>query len=69
MLTKELAVNQGFKSRRCPKCGGNIFIDRDIYSWYEQCLQCGRTFDLPKISDSIKQQDREVFALARIKGN
>ena len=32
--------------RRCPKCGGNLYIDRDHYGWYEQCLQCSFTRNL-----------------------
>lgn len=41
----------GFTKKRCPKCNGNIFIDRDSHvdseeeynGWYEWCLQCGYT--------------------------
>lgn len=37
------------KEKRCPKCGGNIYLDRDYYTdgdfadWYsyQHCLQCG----------------------------
>ncbi len=25
----------------CPRCGGDVFIDRDHYGWYRECLQCG----------------------------
>ena len=39
----------GFTQKRCPKCGGNIFLDRDLYGWYEQCLQCSYTSDLDVI--------------------
>jgi len=31
-----------FKS--CPKCGGDLYSDRDIMGYYRQCLQCGYTF-------------------------
>ena len=42
-------MRYGFSSQKCPKCGGNTYIDMDCYlegdfiSWYEQesCLQCG----------------------------
>lgn len=27
-------------NRRCPKCGGNIFLYNGFDGWYEQCLQC-----------------------------
>jgi hypothetical protein len=33
----------------CPKCGGKIFFDKDYYGWYEKCLYCGWTHDLPGI--------------------
>ncbi len=32
--------------RSCPRCGGNIIIDRDYHGWYEQCLQCSFMKDL-----------------------
>jgi hypothetical protein len=39
----------GFTKRKCPKCGGNLYLDSDyciegsFISWYEEetCLQCG----------------------------
>lgn len=32
--------------KSCPKCKGDVRIDRDQYGWYEQCLQCGHVQDL-----------------------
>ena len=42
-------MRHGFTDKKCPKCGGNTYIDMDYYvegdlfSWYEHesCLQCG----------------------------
>ena len=28
------------KLGRCPRCGGNMFLDTDPDGWYEECLQC-----------------------------
>jgi uncharacterized protein (DUF983 family) len=28
-------------NKRCPKCGGNIFLENDSFGCYEHCLQCG----------------------------
>ena len=40
-------MKRGFNGRRCPKCNGNFFVDRDNdfgsggeHGWYEWCLQC-----------------------------
>jgi ribosomal protein S27AE len=40
-----------WKLRSCPRCGGDLFLDRDIYSWYEQCVQCGYVRDLKSIDE------------------
>jgi len=32
--------------QRCPKCGGNLFLYKDLYGWYEQCLQCSYTLSM-----------------------
>jgi hypothetical protein len=42
----------GFLKNKCPKCGGNVYLDVDIeYGWVEQCLQCSFTSVLGKIVD------------------
>lgn len=42
-------MRSGFIQKRCPKCGGNIYLDRDYYGWYEQCLQCSYTVYLEMV--------------------
>ncbi len=38
------------KIHGCTRCNkGEVFIDRDQYGWYECCLQCGYSRDLPDI--------------------
>ena len=29
-----------WKYSRCPRCGGSMFLERDMDSLYEVCLQC-----------------------------
>lgn len=41
----------GFLQNRCPKCGGNVYLDNDDEGWYEQCLQCGLISYLPELKD------------------
>ena len=38
--------------RSCPKCQGKIFIDRDLYGWFVQCLMCGFFHDLEELAIS-----------------
>jgi len=35
-----------WKFKSCPRCDGDILIDRDLYGWFEQCIQCGYNRDL-----------------------
>ncbi len=47
-----------WKLRSCPKCGGDMFIDKDIYGWYEKCLQCSHQHDLNDLAEFEKQEAR-----------
>jgi predicted nucleic-acid-binding Zn-ribbon protein len=48
-------MKTGFTKRKCPKCGGNLYLDSDyciegsFISWYEEesCLQCGYSAEIP----------------------
>jgi len=42
-------MKEGFTQQRCPRCGGNVFVYRDLYGWYEQCLQCSRIWYLDRV--------------------
>ncbi|MBN1191182.1 MAG: hypothetical protein JXA46_15605 [Dehalococcoidales bacterium] len=35
------------KIHGCKKCGGALVLDKDEFGWYEQCIQCGYTHDIP----------------------
>ena len=39
-----------WKVKGCPRCGGDMFIDRDLDSWYEQCLQCSYRVELKPLN-------------------
>ena len=45
-------MKEGFTQQRCPKCGGNVFVYRDLHGWYEQCLQCSRIWYLDSVVES-----------------
>ena len=44
-----------WRLKGCPKCNGDIFLDRDIDGWYERCLQCGYNRDLESIVEVREQ--------------
>ena len=36
--------------KNCPRCGGDMHNNRDIYGAYKECLQCGLMVDIDKRS-------------------
>ena len=30
-----------FQFKACPRCGGDLHLESDMYGAYAQCLQCG----------------------------
>ena len=32
--------------KSCPRCSGDMYMDRDAYGSYRQCFQCGYVRDL-----------------------
>jgi len=58
-----------WKFKECPRCGGDIFLDRDLVSWYEQCLQCSYRHDLRSLVDFHEQLAQRKKEPARAGGN
>jgi hypothetical protein len=51
---------------RCPKCGGNLYLDRDYNGWYEQCLQCAYIKDLAVVFQNRKRVEKQGQENVRI---
>jgi len=32
----------------CPRCEGDVSLNKDYYGYYLSCLQCGWSKDIPK---------------------
>ena len=47
-----------FIKQRCPKCGGNIYMESDRYGLYKHCMQCGYDYDA---ESAIKPAGRLVL--------
>ena len=48
-----------WKFRSCPRCDGDIFIDRDLYGWFEHCIQCGYISDL---KNTVKVEQQQTWS-------
>jgi ribosomal protein S27AE len=44
-----------WKLKGCPRCGGDVFIDREFDVWYAQCLQCSHRHEVNTVAESRKQ--------------
>jgi len=56
---------RAWKFRSCPRCGGDLFLDREIdNSWHEHCLQCSYRHELRNIeefhSESVQRKSSIV---------
>ncbi|MBI2860918.1 MAG: hypothetical protein HYX91_05360 [Chloroflexi bacterium] len=54
-----MRVREGFLKTRCLKCGGNLYLDRDLYGWYRECLQCGRTSYIETLLQAPQKVEQE----------
>lgn len=51
---------------RCPKCGGNLYMDRDYNGWYEQCLQCAYMKDLAVVFQDKEKKIAELVPIKKV---
>jgi hypothetical protein len=53
----------------CPKCKGQLLLEKDNYGLYQQCLQCGYLHDLqafPVIDEQRIEEEKEVVDPYRV---
>ena len=48
-----------WKLKSCPRCRGDIFVNREADGWCEQCLQCGYLRDMPSIVEAHQRRGNE----------
>ena len=46
-----------WKLKSCPRCGGDLLIEKDLYGWNEKCFQCSFSRDLKESVKSEKVSD------------
>jgi hypothetical protein len=47
-VIKEVTMTTFLKA--CPRCQGDVHINKDMYGEYKECLQCGYMVDIVKPS-------------------
>jgi DNA-directed RNA polymerase subunit M/transcription elongation factor TFIIS len=45
-----------WKLKTCPRCQGDLFVERDMDGWFQQCLQCGYRRELKALVEAKKVQ-------------
>ena len=58
-----------WKFKGCPRCKGDMFINRGLDGWYEQCLQCSYQHKLKSLAEFKEQSSRREKELAGAGGN
>jgi len=59
-----------WRLKSCPRCGGDISIDRELDGWYEQCLQCGYQRAISSTGEVYRRSgDKEKKELAGLQVN
>ena len=54
-------MREVFTKDRCPRCGGALLLDKDMYAWQQWCLQCGYERELcgdtglPDAADAVSR--------------
>ena len=46
-----------WRLKSCPRCGGDAFVSKDQYGWYEQCLQCSHRGELKELAEFENESD------------
>jgi len=55
------------KFKSCPRCKGDIAVDRDQFGWYEQCIQCGYLHDFNVLYEATGHGRKPLSKLAKAK--
>ena len=48
-----------WKLNACPRCGGSLFVEKEIDGWYEQCINCAYRHELKDLTN-LTQKPVEV---------
>ena len=58
-----------FMLKSCPKCQGDMFVDKDEFDYQMKCLQCSYSRELENWPEMEKRPDRKESLAALCQGN
>ncbi len=58
-----------WKLRTCPRCQGDLFVDKDFDGWYEQCLQCGYRREMRPLAETRTEKPHPAPVSERLPGS
>lgn len=53
--------------KSCPRCNGDLLVERDEQGWYVECIHCGYMRDLrdwPEAEHQLAEEKKKQRALA-----
>ena len=54
-----------WKLKNCPRCQGDLFMDKNLDGWYQRCLQCGYQREMKPIAE-VKRDQPAVPVVERL---
>jgi DNA-directed RNA polymerase subunit RPC12/RpoP len=54
-----------WKLKTCPRCQGDLFVDKSLDGWYQQCLQCGYRREMKPLAE-VKREQPAAPAVERL---
>ncbi len=61
-----LLSNRIIRLRSCPRCGGNLVMDRDVDGYYKRCIQCSFAVEIiPSLSPRLPGKIAPVVAVKK----
>ena len=64
VINRSIKSVSKWKLKSCPRCGGDLLVEKDLYGWSEKCFQCSFSRDLKEVV-TIKKEDLEAPTLAK----
>jgi hypothetical protein len=56
------------KVHGCKKCQGTLILEKDEFGWYEECIHCGYSRDIP-LDLPVERTETDSFMTVKVASN